>query len=339
MNSVLKARQEFGKSMRNVEDPVERKLNRKIYHAKKAYFTKVNVYGRNLDDAYRIMINDAIDGLQPAADLIRVMTSCKNDILSRPAKRNVNKLTHKVAQHDPAELQNATEVKWMEERIPALRAEWESIDWAVKKGADVWEHVEIPNDNTKLGPDWGYVSLETGWECCAIGCQCRKICYARKMEAGPTGRGIVFRVWRQQKQMRDLSVDVIAEDLAGFVKAGHRGVRFCDTGGIPNQAMLDKVFEAVDLACVLLLADGVDPAGCFYIYATRFDLDWSGLPEFLRVNASNDRLHGMIPSSNYFKIIDADEVEDEERLFCSCNCEACDYCPEGCGEVIDQPGH
>ena len=339
MNAILKTRKEFGSRMRSVEDPVERRINKKIFKASKPYFTKVNVYGRNLNDGYRVFINDAIEGLQPAADLIRIMTSCKNDILTRPQKRNINKLTHKIAPSAPAELRDETEDNWIENRIPELRSEWEHIDWVAKKGSNVWKHVEIPTDNTKLGPDWGYISLETGWECAAIGCQCCKICYARKMEAGPTGRGIVFRVWRQQKQMRNLPVQVIAEDLSEFVKAGHRGVRFCDTGGIPDQAMLDKVFDSVDLACQMLLMDGVDPTGCFYIYATRFDLDWSGLPEYLRVNASNERLHDMIPSSNYFKIMDGDEEEDEERLFCSCNCEACDYCPEGCGETIDQEGH
>jgi len=47
----------------------------------------------------------------------------------------------------------------------------------------------------------------------------------------------------------------------------------------------------------------------------------------------------MIPESNYFKIMDGDEEEDDNRLFCSCNCEACDYCSAGSGETIDQQGH
>lgn len=146
--------------------------------------------------------------------------------------------------------------------------------------------------------------------------------------------------------MRDLPAEVIASDMVEFIKDGHRGVRFCDTGGIPDQAMLDKIFAAVDLAAVKLLMEDIDPAGRFYIYATRYDLDWSGRSEYLQVNASNKRLHDMIPGSNYFKIMgqdedgnEIDEEEDEERLFCSCNCEACDYCPSGVGETIDQQGH
>ena len=346
MNPILKQRKAFGRRMRNVTDDDERRINKRIYRSSKPYFTKVNVYGRNLEDARRIMINDAIDGLQPAADLIRILTSCKNNILTRPEKRNVNKLTHKVAASEPGELQPATEHNWIANKIPALRREFEATDWIAAKGADVWKHLELPCDNTKLGPDWTYVALETGWECCAFGCQCRKICYARKMEAGPTGKGIVMRVWRQQKQMRDLPASSIAQDMVDFIKTGKRGVRFCDTGGIPDQEMLDKIFLAVDIAAKKLIEEDLNPHGRFYIYATRYDLDWTGLPKYLRVNASNKDLHDMIPSSNYFKIMGQDEngnkieeEEDEERLFCSCNCEACDYCPEGMGETIDQQGH
>ena len=345
MNVVLKERKALGSRMRSVEDQDERRMNRKVYRASKAYFNKVNVYGRNLDDGRRMFINDAIDGLQPAADLVRLMTSCKNDILTRPQKRNINKLTHKVSYSKVGDISNKTEAK-MARNIPLWRKEFEETDWISKKGPDVWDHLELPVDNSKLGPEWTYVALETGWECMALGCQCRKICYARKMEAGQTGKGIVMRVWRQQKQMRDLPVEVIASDMVDFVEDGHRGVRFCDTGGIPDQAMLDKVFDAVDLAARMLLMDGFNPAGRFYIYATRYDLDWSGRPEYLQINASNKRLHDMIPGSNYFKIMGQDEEgnkideeEDEERLFCSCNCEACDYCPCGEGETIDQQGH
>ena len=132
MNAILKTRKEFGSRMRSVEDPVERKINKKIFKASKPYFTKVNVYGRNLDDGYRVFINDAIEGLQPAADLIRIMTSCKNNILTRPQKRNINKLTHKIAPSAPAELRDETEDNWIENRIPELRSEWEHIDWVTK---------------------------------------------------------------------------------------------------------------------------------------------------------------------------------------------------------------
>lgn len=331
MNEILKRRQAFRRKAINVEDDVEREINKKVYRRDAAYFNKVNVEGRNLEDGYRLFINDAIDGLQPAADLIRLLTSCKNNILTRPQKRNINKLTHKIAPGKPGHIQDHTVERW-DNRIPELRLQWpdQNVDY---------DHLEIPINNTKLGPEWGYVSLETGWECCAFGCQCKDICYARKMEAGPTGKGIVFRVWRQQKQMRDLPVETLAEDFVDFIKEGKRGIRFCDTGGIPDQEMLEKVFAAVDLASQILIMEGLRPAGRFYIYSTRFDLNWDNLPEYLRVNASNKKLHDMIPSSNYFKIIEDDDEEDEERLFCSCNCEACDYCPEAYGEIIDQQGH
>lgn len=333
MNAIKQQRIEFGRRMRNVEDPAECKINKKIFKADKPFFKNVNVYGRNLKDGYRMFINDAIDGLQPAADLVRLMTSCQNNILTRSQKRNINKLTHKVEHTRPSRISQknidrmAHDIpKWMKE----FQKEYEST---------TWEHLELPTNNSKLGPEWSYVALETGWECCAIGCQCKDICYARKMEFGRGGQGICNRVWRQQAQMRNLPAATIAADMVEFVKAGNRGVRFCDTGGIPNQAMLDKVFESVDLAAEMLLAEGIDPAGRFYIYATRFDLDWSGRSKFLQINASNERLHKMIPESNYFKIMDGSEEEDDDRLFCSCNCEACDYCSAGSGETIDQQGH
>ena len=334
MNPILKQRQAFGGRMRKVADPAEQKINKKIYKADKPYFKKVNVYGRNLEDGRRMFINDAIDGLQPAADLIRLMTSCKNDILTRPQKRNINKLTHKLSQSKPGKIQDRT-VQRMAHDIPKWKAEFNETNW----GPHAFDHLELPTNNDKLGPEWSYVALETGWECCAIGCQCKDICYARKMETGLGGKGVCMRVWRQQKQMRDLPAEVIATDMVAFVKAGNRGVRFCDTGGIPDQDILNKVFESVDLASQLLLADDINPSGRFYIYATRFDLDWSSRPKYLQINASNERLHKMIPESNYFKIIEDGDEENDDRLFCSCNCEACDYCSGGSGETIDQQGH
>jgi len=333
MNAIIKERKAFSRRMRNVEDPAERAINRKVYRASKPFFNKVNVYGRNLQDGHRMFINDAIDGLQPAADLVRLMTSCQNDILTRPQKRNINKLTHKIETGKPGKI-SAKSVSRMARDIPKWMQAFNE-----EYGSVTWEHLELPTNNSKLGPEWSYVALETGWECCAIGCQCKDICYARKMELGQGGQGVCVRVWRQQAQMRDLPAATIAADMVEFVKAGNRGVRFCDTGGIPDQAMLDKVFESVDLAAEMLLAEGIDPTSRFYIYATRFDLDWSGRSEFLQINASNKRLHEMIPESNYFKIMDGDEEEDDDRLFCSCNCEACDYCSAGSGETIDQQGH
>lgn len=333
MNAIKQQRIEFGRRMRNVEDPAERKINKKIFKADKPFFKNVNVYGRNLKDGYRMFINDAIDGLQPAADLIRLMTSCQNDILTRSQKRNINKLTHKVEHTRPSRISQKN-IDRMAHDIPKWMKEFQE-----EYGSTIWEHLELPTNNSKLGPEWSYVALETGWECCAIGCQCKDICYARKMEFGQGGQGICNRVWRQQAQMRNLPAATIAMDMAEFVKAGNRGVRFCDTGGIPDQAMLDKVFESVNLAAEILLTEGIDPTGRFYIYATRFDLDWSGRSEFLQINASNKRLHEMIPESNYFKIMDGSEEEDDDRLFCSCNCEACDYCSAGSGETIDQQGH
>ena len=333
MNAIKQQRIEFGRRMRNVEDPVERKINKKIFKADKPFFKNVNVYGRNLKDGYRMFINDAIDGLQPAADLVRLMTSCQNDILTRSQKRNINKLTHKVEHTRPSRISQKN-IDRMAHDIPKWMKEFQE-----EHGSTTWEHLELPTNNSKLGPEWSYVALETGWECCTIGCQCKDICYARKMEFGQGGQGICNRVWRQQAQMRNLPAATIAADMVEFVKAGNRGVRFCDTGGIPDQAMLDKVFESVDLAAEMLLTEGIDSTGRFYIYATRFDLDWSGRSEFLQINASNERLHEMIPESNYFKIMDGSEEEDDDRLFCSCNCEACDYCSAGSGETIDQQGH
>lgn len=333
MNPILKERKAFGRRMR-----AQSKIDQKIYKADKPYFTKVNVYGRNLKDGRRMFINDAIDGLQPAADLVRIMTSCKNNILTRPQKRNINKLTHKIATGNPPHIYQHT-VDRMARDIPKWKREFEETNWEDKKGADVWKHLELPTDNDKLGPKWTYIALETGWECIAFGCRCKNICYARRMEYGQGGQGICNRVWRQQKQMRDLPAQSIAEDMVAFIKAGNRGVRFCDTGGIPDQAMLEKVFDSVRIATELLLEDDIKPAGRFYIYATRYDLDWSNRPEHLQINASNETLFNMIPGANFFRKMEDGEEENEERLFCSCNCEACDYCSEGSGETIDQQGH
>ena len=184
MNAIIKERKALSRRMRNVADPAEKAINHKVYKASKPFFNKVNVYGRNLKDGRRMFINDAIDGLQPAADLIRLMTSCKNEILSRSQKRNINKLTHKIETGKPGEI-SAKSVNRMAHDIPKWK---ETFDKEYK--SVTWKHLELPTNNSKLGPDWSYVALETGWECCAIGCQCKDICYARKMELGQGGQGV-----------------------------------------------------------------------------------------------------------------------------------------------------
>lgn len=297
-------------------------------------------YGRNIKEGSIIFHNIAVDGMTPAAEVIKYLTSCKdNGVLTRKEKREVNKVMHKKARGKPGRLQPTTVIRWQTVRLPEIRKEYDSLKKWKNKYKYMYE-LEIPTDNTKLGKQWGYVSFEPGWECSAFGCVCHKICYARKMEAGPNGKGTIHRIWRQQDQIIQLPTLQLAEDFADFIIKGKNGIRFCDTGGIPSQAILDKVSDAIDLAANILLDHNINPSGRFYIYTTRYDLDWSNISKWLVINASNEVMYETVERSNFFKEYhEGDEYEDEERLFCSCNCAMCDYCSTEHGEMIDRPDH
>ncbi|MBR6252669.1 MAG: hypothetical protein IKR04_02375 [Clostridia bacterium] len=118
------------------------------------------------------------------------------------------------------------------------------------------------------------------------------------------------------------------------VKVKRKGVRFCDTGDVPDQRTLDEIFETVRLTCKILEDHDLDTRGRFYIYSTRHDLDWSNKPAELTLNASNDKLFNMVPGANRFKAVDSFDDVPAGAYICSCNCKACDYCSKLNGEII-----
>lgn len=309
-------------------------VDKRIYRAGKPYFQKKYVYGRNLKETEVIVHNDAVDGMLAAADVIKYLTSCKdNGVLDRKQKRVVNKLLHTKSLKKPGKLRPETIQRWRGERLPAIRKQYEEERKPIT-------NFDTPIGNTKLGTGWTYISFETGLECCAFDCGCHEICYARHMETGPRGPGIIKRIWRQREQFDTLPIDQIAKDIAAFIKKGNNGIRACDSGGIPSQAVLDRFNDIVDRTAAILIEDGIDPTGRFYIYTTRHDLEWDHISKWLVVNASNQGMYDKLPRSNFFReYVEGVTEEDDERLFCSCSCAMCDYCSTEHGEIVDRLSH
>ena len=113
-----------------------------------------------------------------------------------------------------------------------------------------------------------------------------------------------------------------------------KGIRFCDTGDVPDQTTLEELFETVRIAADILRENGYDPDGMFYMYSARNDLDWSNKPWELILNASNDELFEKVPDANRFHAVKSLDDVPADSYICSCNCKACDYCSKLRNTVI-----
>ena len=221
-----------------------------------------------------------------------------------------------------------------------------------KKEAEYFqEHGHFPlrkdNSNSKLGSGWIYLAFELAWVCSGEahgGCQCPEHCYAKRMET--VYKNVRDRVLRSMNAWQHVSMKEKVEfyvkwiSYKGNLKRPRNGIRFCDTGDVTNQKLLDEIFELVRDASAALREKGIDPVGRFYIYSTRADLDWSNKPWELVLNASNEELFRKVPDANWFRVVDSfddipDEYKDPATLhICNCNCKACDYCAVCRNQVI-----
>lgn len=201
------------------------------------------------------------------------------------------------------------------------------------------EHGHFPlradNSNSKLGKNWLYLAFQLAWTCSgdALGyCQCPNECYAKHMET--MFKNVRDRVLRGINAWKNTSIEEKAEFYTKWIMYGDRkGIRFCDTGDVPNQKALDEIFELVRQITNKLDEKGVEKlTGRFYIYSTRHDLDWFKKPWNLILNASNEELFNKVSDANWFRVIDSfenipDEYKNPDTLhICNCNCKACDYC-------------
>lgn len=206
------------------------------------------------------------------------------------------------------------------------------------------EHRHFPlrldNNNSKLGKHWLYIAFELAWVCSGEahgGCQCPEYCYARRMEN--TYKNVRDRVLRSMNAWKHTSMKEKIEFYTDWCKK-HNGIRFCDTGDVTNQRLLEEIFELVREVSNNLRKESIDPDGKFYIYSTRADLDWSNKPWELVLNASNEELYEKVPDANWFKVIESFDDIPEEFLdpmtlhICNCNCKACDYCAVCRNQVI-----
>ena len=208
-----------------------------------------------------------------------------------------------------------------------------STSWTLTNG----KFQPLPNNNSKLGRSWAYIAFESAWECSGVKCQCENICYAKWMEV--TYQDKTKYLWQQFLWWCLHSNEERAEVIAKWImskrsKKPRNGIRFCDTGDVPDQRTLDEIFETVRLACKILADHGYTTRGRFYIYSTRCDLDWSDKPNELVLNASNDTLFNMVEGANRFKAVRSFDEIPEGAYICSCNCKACDYCSKLNGEII-----
>lgn len=195
----------------------------------------------------------------------------------------------------------------------------------------------MANTNSKLGPRWACIAFESGWECSGINCQCENICYAKHMEiVWPNKTQYIWQqfLWWCLHSNEDRAAVIADWIMSKRARKPRNGVRFCDTGDIPDQRTLDEMFETVRLTCKILADHGYDTRGRFYVYSTRHDLDWSDKPVELVLNASNDTLFNMVPDANRFKAVNSFDEVPAGAYICSCNCKACDYCSKLNGEVI-----
>lgn len=199
------------------------------------------------------------------------------------------------------------------------------------------EHGYFPlreaNDNSKLGKKWLYWAYEYAWLCSGEangGCQCPKFCYAKKMEySKPVIR---HRIYKMMNAWNNHTIEEKIEFFTNWIMKGNYGVRFCDTGDVPNQSTLNEIFEIVKGVSKNLKENNINTDGRFYIYSTRADLDWNDKPWELVLNASNQALFEKVPDANWFRVVDSwDDIPEEDRNpktlhICNCNCKACDYC-------------
>lgn len=204
------------------------------------------------------------------------------------------------------------------------------------------EHGHFPlradNNNKKLGKKWLYIAFQLAWVCSGDArgyCQCPDECYAKRMEI--TYKNVRDRVIRSVNGWQHATIDEKVDFYVNWISYRQNtykrnGIRFCDTGDIPNQKLLDEVFEVVRRASQRLREKGLDPIGRFYIYSTRHDLDWSNKPWELVLNASNEELFNKVPNANWFRVVESfddipEEYKDPKTLhICNCNCKACNYC-------------
>lgn len=278
----------------------------------------------------KILVNGFLKN-DEAMDLIAGLTSCQNpDHIHRQGVNwNMVKLS------DERKIKPELDREMREERIP-LRIE--IANEAIMNGA-MDNLVIIPNQNSKLGPKWGYIAFESAWECSGDRhgkCQCSNICYAKWMEVTYKDKTIFqikqFIWW--VTHTNEERAQVIADWIMGRItfkgnlgkKDERKGIRFCDTGDVPDQTTLNELFETVRIAADILRDNGYDPDGMFYMYSARNDLDWSNKPWELILNASNDELFNKVPDANRFHAVKSLEDVPEGNYICSCNCKACDYC-------------
>lgn len=196
-------------------------------------------------------------------------------------------------------------------------------------------------DNSKLGKKWMYLAFELAWLCSGDahgGCQCPEYCYARHMER--TYKNVRDRVLKFMNAWENHNLQEKIDFYTTKIMWNRNGIRFCDTGDVTNQEMLNEIFALVRGISKNLKDKGVDPIGRFYIYSTRADLDWSNKPWELVLNASNKKLFKKVPDANWFRVVKSfDDIPkkylDPEILhICNCNCKACDYCAVCRNQVI-----
>lgn len=193
--------------------------------------------------------------------------------------------------------------------------------------------------NSKLGNNWVLTAFELAWLCSGDahgGCQCPEFCYAKRMEG--TYKNTRTRVLKFMNAWKNHSFDEKVTFYTDIILNNKNGVRFCDTGDVTNQQLLDEIFKLVRAISKNLKELDINPIGRFYIYSTRADLDWSNKPWELILNASNKELYEKVPDANWFRVIKSfDEIEEQCKKdgikydtntlhICNCNCKACDYC-------------
>lgn len=212
------------------------------------------------------------------------------------------------------------------------------------------EHGFFPlrfEDNRKLGKHWVLWAFELAWLCSGAahgGCQCPEYCYARHMEG--TYKNTRTRVLKFMNAWQNHSFDEKVKFCTDRIMNDCNGIRFCDTGDVTNQDLLDEIFRIVRSVSENLREKDVDPVGRFYIYSTRADLDWSNKPWELILNASNKELYEKVPDANWFRVIESFDLIEEKCKedgirynlrtlhICNCNCKACDYCSVCRNQII-----
>ena len=219
------------------------------------------------------------------------------------------------------------------------------MSWFVVKKEEVPyfnEHGFFPlryETNSKLGNHWTLTAFELAWLCSGDahgGCQCPEFCYAKRMEG--TYKNTRTRVLKFMNAWKNHSFDEKVEFYTNIVLNDKNGIRFCDTGDVTNQELLNEIFKLVKAISSNLRELNIDPIGRFYIYSTRADLDWTNKPWELILNASNKELYEKVHDANWFRVVKSfDEIEEQCKKdnikydittlhICNCNCKACDYC-------------